>query len=317
MLKRFCALRDALLEDSTAVTAMVTDCRGSTPRSPGALLVLCRGKAPLGTVGGGQSEYDSLQDAFTMLTEPTAEPQIRWHQCLSTEELQQMGEAAGGEMQILLLRWEEKHLPLAEAVVAALQRGEDASLAVQYDALEWQGELLPQLKTETAPGRFTMKLAESGRCYVFGAGHVSQALVPLLSSVDFACTVLDERAEFANAERFPTAGEIYCGALPPMAKALSFTPNDAIIIMTRGHQGDYEILQEALKSPAWYIGMVGSRRKRDAGFALLRELGFTDADLARVRTPIGLAIDAETPAEIAVSIAAELIQKRAQRRKGD
>ena len=85
--------------------------------------------------------------------------------------------------------------------------------------------------------------------------------------------------------------------------------------MTRGHQGDYEVLCEALRSPVWYLGMVGSRRKMQATFLRLREDGFSDADLARIDTPIGLAIDAETPNEIAVSITAQLIGLRAARRR--
>lgn len=160
-----------------------------------------------------------------------------------------------------------------------------------------------------------MKLQEGGRCYVFGGGHVSQALVPLLSGVDFCCVVLDERPDYATPALFPTA-EARCGPLPALAAAIPFTTGDSVIIMTRGHQGDYEVLCEALRSPVWYIGMVGSHRKMEATLRRLREDGFTDADLSRIVTPIGLAIDAETPAEIAVSITAQLIQRRAARRKG-
>ena len=85
--------------------------------------------------------------------------------------------------------------------------------------------------------------------------------------------------------------------------------------MTRGHQGDYEVLCEALRSPVWYIGMVGSHRKMEATFRRLREDGFTESDLQRITTPIGLAIEAETPAEIAISITAQLIQERAKKRR--
>ena len=145
---------------------------------------------------------------------------------------------------------------------------------------------------------------------MFGGGHVSQALVPLLSGVDFCCVVLDERPDYATHALFPTA-EARCGPLPALAAAIPFTTGDSVIIMTRGHQGDYEVLCEALRSPVWYIGMVGSHRKMEATFRRLREDGFTDADLSRIVTPIGLAIDAETPAEIAVSITAQLIQRPA------
>ena len=301
-----------LRQGSSAVTAIVTGCRGATPRSPGALLVLTAETA-LGTVGGGQAEHDIIGPAMEMLR-GGAPVQQGWHQCLSAQELRHMGQEFGGEEEILLLRWEPRDLPLAEALLSAMGQNADCSLRLEYDKVHWRGTLLPIAEAHTAPGCFTLKLQEGGRCYVFGGGHVSQALVPLLSGVDFCCVVLDERPDYATPALFPTA-EARCGPLPALAAAIPFTTGDSVIIMTRGHQGDYEVLCEALRSPVWYIGMVGSHRKMEATFRRLREDGFTDADLSRIVTPIGLAIDAETPAEIAVSITAQLIQRRAARRK--
>ena len=313
MKERLELLYRTLQQGNPAITAMVTACRGATPRSPGALLVRSA-KATAGTVGGGQAEHDiTTGPAASMLNHgPTV--QVGWHQCLSAEELRHMGQEYGGEEEILLLRWEPRDLPLAEALLLAIGQNADCSLQIEYSENGWQGALLPRAITSAAPGRFTLKLQEGGRCYVFGGGHVSQALVPLLGGVDFACTVLDERPEYATPALFPTA-ETRCGALPELAAAIPFTAGDSIIIMTRGHQGDYEVLCEALRSPVWYIGMVGSHRKMEATFRRLREDGFTESDLQRITTPIGLAIEAETPAEIAISITAQLIQERAKKRR--
>ena len=308
MKERIRLLCRTLRQGSPAVTAIVTGCRGATPRSPGALLVLTAETA-LGTVGGGQAEHDIIGPAMEMLR-GGAPVQQGWHQCLSAQELRHMGQEFGGEEEILLLRWEPRDLPLAEALLSAMGQNADCSLRLEYDKVHWRGTLLPIAEAHTAPGCFTLKLQEGGRCYVFGGGHVSQALVPLLSGVDFCCVVLDERPDYATPALFPTA-EARCGPLPALAAAIPFTTGDSVIIMTRGHQGDYEVLCEALRSPVWYIGMVGSHRKMEATFRRLREDGFTDADLSRIVTPIGLAIDAETPAEIAVSITAQLIQRRA------
>lgn len=308
MKERIRLLCRTLRQGSSAVTAIVTGCRGATPRSPGALLVLTAETA-LGTVGGGQAEHDIIGPAMEMLR-GGAPVQQGWHQCLSAQELHHMGREYGGEEQILLLRWEPGDLPLAEALLSAMGQNADCSLRLEYDKVHWRGTLLPIAEAHTAPGCFTLKLQEGGRCYIFGGGHVSQALVPLLSGVDFCCVVLDERPDYATPALFPTA-EARCGPLPALAAAIPFTTGDSVIIMTRGHQGDYEVLCEALRSPVWYIGMVGSHRKMEATFRRLREDGFTDADLSRIVTPIGLAIDAETPAEIAVSITAQLIQRRA------
>ena len=85
--------------------------------------------------------------------------------------------------------------------------------------------------------------------------------------------------------------------------------------MTRGHKDDLTVQAQVLRTPASYVGVIGSRRKKEGVFACLREQGFTEDDLKRIKTPIGLEIQAETPAEIAVSIAAELILHRAERRR--
>lgn len=132
----------------------------------------------------------------------------------------------------------------------------------------------------------------------------------------FDVLVLDDRADFANAERFP-----FCRTrvLPSFGDALAGVPCGPgcfLVIVTRGHVHDAGTLALALRTRAGYIGMIGSRRKRDAVYDRLRGQGFTDADFARVRCPIGLDIGAETPEEIAVSIVAELIAHRAGRDLG-
>lgn len=314
MKELFTALHDTLGAGQNAVTVVVTACRGSTPRSPGAMMLVRSGVPALGTVGGGQAEYDAALAAKKMLAEGAPHYSEQTHECLSAEELSRMGKASGGEVTLLYLLWRPERLPLVRQILTALLAGEDATLQFSY-AAGWEGALAPGLREETLPGRFAMKLCEGGRCYIFGGGHVSHALVPLLHSVGFSCAVLDERPEYANQTVFPTAAETLCGELPRLAREISFGSGDSILIMTRGHQGDYEVLCEALRSPVWYLGMVGSRRKMEATFDLLRNDGFTAEDLARIVTPIGLAIDAETPQEIAVSIAAQMIQMRAAHRR--
>lgn len=154
-----------------------------------------------------------------------------------------------------------------------------------------------------------------GAVYIVGAGHISQQLAPLVKTVGFETIVLDDRPDFANRERFPTADRVL--VLASYEGALADLPIDVdayVVIVTRGHLHDQTVLAQALRTPAGYIGMIGSRRKREITYrALIEQEGFTAQDLARVHSPIGLDIGAESPQEIAVSIAAELIQARAQR----
>jgi xanthine dehydrogenase accessory factor len=149
---------------------------------------------------------------------------------------------------------------------------------------------------------------------IFGAGHVSRPTAQVAALCGFAVTVLDDRLDFANAARFPQAETRVLESFTDCFHGLPCGPEAFVVIVTRGHAFDAEVLAQALRTRAGYIGMIGSRRKRDAVYQRLRGQGFTDADLARVSCPIGLDIGAETPEEIAVSIVAELIQSRAARK---
>ena len=147
--------------------------------------------------------------------------------------------------------------------------------------------------------------------YVFGAGHVSKQIVPLANLVGFHVVVIDDREEFADPRIFPEANEIRYIPFEGAMEKLGVHGSPFVVIVTRGHMHDKTVLVQALKTEAKYIGMIGSRRKRDIIYQKLLEEGFTQMDLDRVHSPIGLDIGAETPEEIAVSIVAELIKVRA------
>ena len=154
---------------------------------------------------------------------------------------------------------------------------------------------------------------QGGTVYLIGAGHISQYLAPLLRLIDFEVIVLDDRKEYANNERFPDANRI--GVIDDFDHALkneAIDQDSYLVIVTRGHMHDKTVLAQALKTDAGYIGMIGSRRKIKTTFEALINEGFNAADIERVYAPIGLAIGAETPQEIAVCIAAQLIQVRAK-----
>ena len=152
-----------------------------------------------------------------------------------------------------------------------------------------------------------------GRVYVFGAGHVGRELVPLLCHLGFDCVVYDDREEFADAAAFPQAEKVQAVDFQRLAEVCSPTERDYAVVMTRGHVHDANVERFLLTTPVGYIGIMGSRSKAAMARAALLAEGYTQEQLARVTTPIGIAIGSETPAEIAVSIAAQLIQVRSQR----
>ncbi len=170
---------------------------------------------------------------------------------------------------------------------------------------------VPADAEEGASDLYVERLASPETAYIFGGGHCGQALAPLLTTIGLRVVVIDDREEFASKERFPTADRLVVpAALAFACEDLPIDGRSYVIIMTRSHALDQAVLAQALKTEARYMGMIGSQRKVTAIFAALRGQGFSEEALRRVHAPIGIEIGAETPEEIALSIAAEIVKVR-------
>lgn len=197
--------------------------------------------------------------------------------------------------------------------LSGIREIEDALLAKMDQILDSKHPLI--IETQDKEGKkieiFVDPIVSSPVLYVFGAGHVSKQIVPLAAGVDFQVVVIDDREEFADVKYFPDASDIHQCPFEGVVDRLQVNESSFLVIVTRGHMHDKTVLAQALKTRAKYVGMIGSSRKRKIIYEKLMEEGFTEQDLLRVHSPIGLEIGAETPAEIAVSIVAELIKVRA------
>ena len=152
------------------------------------------------------------------------------------------------------------------------------------------------------------------RLILLGGGHVSQPLSRYAADLEFDVVVVDDRPGFANAVRFPEAGRVICDAFEPAIQALNITKYDFVCVITRGHRHDAACLRALLScEQPRYLGLIGSRRRTIELFKMLEEEGFDREKIDRIHTPIGLAIGAETPKEIAISILAELISVRSSK----
>jgi len=148
--------------------------------------------------------------------------------------------------------------------------------------------------------------------FIFGAGHVGYQLGQMAPRAEFSTVVIDDRETFANPERFPQARQVLVARdFNTAFKELAMDSRSYIVILTRGHLHDQEVLEQALETDAAYIGMIGSRKKRDQIYGNLMAQGVSASRLEQIHSPIGTEILAETPAEIAVSILGELICERA------
>lgn len=148
--------------------------------------------------------------------------------------------------------------------------------------------------------------------YIFGGGHVSEQLAPLAKKIHFKVVVIDDREMFANRERFPEVDDVIVSEFERCFDQLNIDDSSYIVIVTRGHLYDGFVLEQALKTNARYIGMIGSKKKIRTLYQNLMEKGMAKETLDRVNAPIGIDINSETPEEIAVSIVAELIKVRGE-----
>ena len=288
MRELFAQLGRTLAAGESAVVVTVTASSGSVPRGAGARMLVTRAGRVRGTIGGGAVEHQAELTA----REALAEGRCRQENFqLRPNEVRDLGMICGGDVTV------DFHVfPACDPVALAVV--EEVEKRYQAGRPAW-------LILTAAGGRAAMSL--------WGDGVLAGAPVPeeVLAAVEFRCVVLEDREEFARRELFPGAADVRLADLGRVAEAAAITAEDYVVIMTRGHRDDLLIQAQALRTPARYIGVIGSARKKAGVFDQLRRQGFTDQDLARITTPIGLSIQARTPAEIAVSIAAQLIQVRA------
>lgn len=330
----FQIIRECLQAGGRGVLATVIGRSGSAPRDVGAKMYIDETGRSFGTVGGGLLERYVQEEAAGKANDDRASI---FHMSMDSRTVAEQGMVCGGNVDVLLepvtQSYRSLYSRLAElekeggkaVVVTALTTevfrktlieegltitGDPIDEDSAADYLGLFGERRPVIVGE---GRLVVEpLFNRDRLYVFGAGHVSQYIARIADMVDFNVVVIDDRKEYANAERFPEAGEIVVRDFVEAFDSLSFTGREFVVIVTRGHSHDADVLRAALLRNARYVGMIGSRRKVRMIFDLMRESGYSDEAISRVYAPIGLTIHAETPQEIAVSIVGQLIQVRAE-----
>ena len=337
-MKQMLKLMDERLSAGEAlVLVTVTASSGATPRGAGARMLVGKQGRLCGTIGGGAVEYRSQQIAMQVL-----EKQVSGQQdfSLTRNDVQNLGMICGGDVNVFFhyipegdaktLALVHKALALFEAgeafwLLSNIAKGGPLSLYTKKEGTygpevpQWVLSQLtrqPKLLKQEEESWCVEQINGSGRVYIFGCGHVSQELEPVLTHVGFRCVVMDDREEFAKRELFPSAEEVKLIDFTRISDFVSISEEDYVCVMTRGHAFDTVIQAQVLKQRPCYVGVIGSAAKA-AGVrkTLKEEYGLSEEELNIITTPIGISIDAETPAEIAVSIGGQLIQVRAQRNK--
>jgi xanthine dehydrogenase accessory factor len=339
-----------LIEDKESfVLATIISHSGSTPRTAGSKMIVTADGRGIGTIGGGLLEAGVMSRSVKLI-QAGQSAVVPFD--LSFENVNSMDMICGGQAEVLLdcIRPTPADAAVFQDWQRLLDRGQSGWLLTvvrHTDGTEARtghclatatGELIGEwpltdsereeaLQTVAGTSSMVTLPIEGGflliepaqpicSVYLFGAGHVALSTAVTAAMVGFRVSVADDREAFANRKRFPDAHEIR--VLDNFERALEETAvgeMDYIVILTRGHLHDKTVLAQALRTDAGYIGMIGSRKKRDAIYGALKAEGVSQADIDRVHSPIGLTIGAETPEEIAVSIVAEMIRHRAAKKK--
>ena len=322
-------IKNKLEHGQSLVLVTVIASSGATPRGAGARMLVGKEGRICGTIGGGAVEYRSEQIAAKVLEKKTS---LGHNFTLTKDDVQNLGMICGGACDVFfhyLPAGDSYTIMLCSEAEAQFQKGSDlwlltdvsenGRMGLYAEVLGFWGIAVPEnLALSRHPERtgniFAEQINSSGKVYIFGGGHVAQELVPVLSHVGFRCVVMDDRAEFTKTELFSGAEEVICGDLQNIGHYMTIGNDDYVCVMTRGHAYDTVVQAQVLKCRPTYCGVIGSAFKA-AGVrkTLKEEYGLSDDELDLVTTPIGLNIKGETPAEIAISIAAQMILHRAER----
>ncbi|MCL2129071.1 MAG: XdhC family protein [Treponema sp.] len=347
-----CLFSNEPLVLATIIKSSGSTPRGSGARMLAGLGSGGKGNRLWGTIGGGIAEHLAIKEAASLLKAKGTNHgpffSVKKY-VLNAEAAADLGACCGGEITVFFRTIDagEPGLPtiiqkgitsfsgdktvwfFMEINESDKKRGGNLSLGILEEgglmacAGEKPGNPQKLLKSAAAlieDGEklwFSEPLFQGGFVYIFGGGHIARELAPILARLGFRFIIFDDRKEFSNAELFPGAAKVIHGNFKQIGKSLRLKERDFVVIITRGHLWDMEALSFSLESPAAYIGIIGSKTKHALVKQMLLERGFSPELISapRIHAPIGIKIESETPEEIAISIAAELILCRAKLRE--
>ncbi len=290
----------------TVTLATVVDTWGSAPRKAGSWLVIREDGVFEGSVSGGCVEGSVIREVI----EGDAEQARLLTFGVSTETAWSVGLSCGGEISI----WIERAIQsVLEDLIRAIERRETAGLQIDLSGVQSMScvqpcTALPNSKTLRQPtGEVLRVCVPARRLFVVGAVHIAQALIPMAQRVGYAVTLIDPRSIFLDDARWGKV-ERHSDFPEEILSQADLGPYDAVVALSHNPTFDDEALWWALQSHVFYIGALGSRRNHAKRCTRLQERGCSISETDRVCGPIGLNIGAQTPAEIAVAILAEIIQ---------
>jgi xanthine dehydrogenase accessory factor len=305
-----------VLQQREIALATIVQVRGSVPREVGAQMAICPDGTVIGTIGGGAGEAKVIQAAQQVLQ--TGQKQRIEIDLTGTPQQTREG-VCGGVMQVWLERWQgDEALGLVTRIQSMLESGQAGTLVMPVDPAR-----SPYLELASCPtvlpdsaSSFIVSILPPPTLLIVGGGHCAVPLAQIAHLAGFQVVVQDDRPAFATVERFPQAAQVFPHPIAVAVSALGQVDQLYAALLTRGYVHDVAALQALCQRPLHYIGMIGSEKRVRTVLRAFQQSteslhsGDRASALPKIYAPIGLAIGALTPEEIAVSICAELIQVR-------
>ncbi len=337
-----------LSQDKALVLATIVATWGSTPRVAGVMMMVNSDGSTTGTVGGGNTEKLITEDAILTLREGRpvlknytlrkggntgmicgGKMRVFIEPIREGKDLFELldNESRSGRASVLstVISGKEifpsfigkKILTTSDGTAMGSLGIEKIDKLVVSEALKAIKKGSPSLKIypfeETKKKEvaiFINVIPGEVNLIIAGGGHIAKPLSEIARVLGFNVAIVDDRKEYANKFRFPLADKIICGDFKKVFSNLTFNENSNVVVVTHGHRYDEEVLEEVLRSKAAYIGCIGSKIKAKQTLQYLKSAGYSEEDIKRVHIPVGLDIGAKTPAEISLSILAEIVKER-------
>ena len=304
-----------LTENKRIVLITVIDCKGSSPGRVGFKMAISEDSSIAGSIGGGVMEYNMVELARKIIKSNSSEITIKRQIHDSEAEYDKSGMICSGEQTHAFIPLTNSNQIFINQLKDCIDNGEKGILTITPKNIHFSKEDSSEVQISSfinSPNDWEYKeqIGLKDTIYIFGAGHISVPLSQILRMLDFRVVVFDNRKELSTYAANSFAHQKQIVDYHNVSNLVPDGLNSYVAIMSFGHKFDQIILKQLLSKKLKYIGMIGSKNKVQSIYESLREFGFNDSDFARVDSPIGLSINSQTPAEIAISIAAKIIHMR-------
>jgi xanthine dehydrogenase accessory factor len=308
-------IEEHLSNKERVILITVIDCKGSSPGRVGFKMAVSTDDTIAGSIGGGVMEYNMVELARKIASSDTAESLLKRQIHDSEAEYDKSGMICSGEQTHTFTPLTHADLATISSIKGCIDNGESGIITINPYDLNFEKTESTDFHTSTFINssndwEFKEQIGLKDTVYIFGGGHISVPLSQILRMLEFRVVVYDNRKELSTYSANSFANKKQIIEYQNIENLVPEGQNSYVAIMSFGHKFDQIVLKQLLPKKLKYLGMIGSKNKVHSIYDSLREFGFGDEDFNRVDSPIGIAINSQTPAEIAVSIAAKIVATR-------